>query len=207
MNNSLNSKIIGQFLIAIGIVTILGIVFLATFFIGISQDIPSIYFFGPISDICVSLIAFLYALTATIVLVSQGKKWVLLNIIGVVLAWIGTFIVMLDALADGDIISKSTAAILRIKYGFPTLLTTQDAKFGFGLIGVWLLSLNIQAMRTKSWPMHLIRLGFSTGIIMMIGFADSFGWIGVGILSPVWCFLLGRYVLRMSAPSNERISK
>jgi len=77
MNNSLNSKIIGQFLIAIGIVTILGIVFLATFFIGISQDIPSIYFFGPISDICVSLIAFLYALTATIVLVSQGKKWVL----------------------------------------------------------------------------------------------------------------------------------
>jgi len=207
MQNSLNSKLIGQFLIAIGIVTILGIVFLTIFFIGISQDIPSIYFFGPVSDICVSLIALLYALTATIVLVSQGKMWFLLNIIGVILTWIGTFIVMLDALADGDIISKSTAAILRIKYGFPILLTTQEAKFGFGLIGVWLLLLNIQAVRTKSWPMHLIRLGFSTGIIMMIGFVDSFGWIGVGILSPVWCFLLGRYVLRMLAPPNERISK
>ena len=207
MSNSLNSKNIGQFLIAIGIVTILGIVFLATFFIGISQDIPSIYFFGPVSDICVSLMAFLYALTATIVLMSQDRRWFLLNIVGVILTWIGTFIIMLDTLSDGDIISKSSAAILRIKYGFPTLLTTQEAKFGFGLIGVWLLLLNIQAMRTKSWPMHLIRLGFSTGIIMMIGFADSFGWIGVGILSPVWCFLLGRYVLQMLAPPNERISK
>jgi hypothetical protein len=207
MKNDLNSKIFGQILIAIGIVTILHIVFLATFFIGISQDIPSIYFFGPVSDVCVSLIAFLHALTATIVLMSQGKKWFLLNIVGVILTWIGTFIVMLDTLADGDIISKSTAAILRIKYGFPTLLTTQEARFGFGLIGVWLLLLNFQAMRTKSWPMYLIRLGFSTGIITITGFADSFGWIGVGILSPVWCFLLGRYVLRMSAPPNERIPK
>lgn len=202
MNNSLTSKLIGQILIAIGIVTILGIVFLATFFIGISQDISSMYFFGSVSDICVSLIAFLNALTATIVLVSQGMRWFWLNIIGVILTWTGTFIVMLDSLAAGDLISKSSAAILRIKYGFPTLLTTQEAQFGFGLIGVWLLLLNIQAMRTKSWPMHLIRLGFSTGIIMMIGFANGFGWIGVGILSPVWCMLLGRYILKVT----ERIS-
>ena len=207
MNNGLTSKIIGRFIFTIGVITILGIVFLTTFFIGIWLDIPSIYFFGPVSDICVSLIAFLNALTATIILVFQGKKWFLLNIIGVILTWIGTFIVMLDTLADGDIISKSTAAIIRIKYGFPTLLTTQEAKFGFGLIGGWLLLLNIQAMLTKSWPMYLIRLGFSTGIIMMIGFVESFGWIGVGILSPVWCFLLGRYVLKMSTLPNERISK
>jgi len=198
MNNSLTSKLIGQILIAIGIVTILGIVFLATFFIGRSQYIPSILFFGSVSDICVSLIAFLNAITATIVLVSQGKKWFLLNIIGVILTWVGTFIVMLDALADGDIISKSTAAILRIKYGFPILLTTKEAHFGFGLIGIWLMLLNFQAMQTKSWPINLIRLGFSTGIIMMIDFAyaDSFGWIGVGILSPIWCMLLGRHLLK-----------
>jgi len=207
MNDSLTSKIIGQFLIMTSVIIILGIVFITTFFIGISQVIPSIYFFGTVSDICVSLIALLTALTATIVLVLQGRKWFLLNIIGIVLAWTGTFIVMLDSLAAGDIIPKSLAAILRIKYGFPTILTTQEAQFGFGLIGVWLLLLNFQAMRTKSWPMSLIGLGFFTGIILMIGFVGEFGWSGVGILYPIWCFLLGRHILKMFALPNERGSQ
>lgn len=196
MNNSLTSKPIGQFLITIGIVIILGAIFLIIFFIGYFKDIPSIIFFGPLNDIFTSLEAILSAVLATTISVTQGKRWFWLNLVGVVLTWAGAFIVTLDSLMAGKLIPTTSAAILMMKYDFPPLLTTNDLHFGFGLIGVWLLILNFQAIRTKSWTEHLIGLGFSTGIIMQAP-------LGFGILYPIWCILLGRHILRRADKLNN----
>ena len=196
MSNSLTSKIVAQFLVSIAAISILGFVFLIIFYIGYFQDIPSILVFGPLNDIFGSLEAILTAILAIFVLALQGKRWLWLNGIGAVLTWIGTFIVTLDSLMAGGIISTASAVILRSKYGFPPLLTTHDLHFGYGLIGVWLLILNFQAIQAKSWPAHLIGLGFSTGILMMIGLLGFPAALGFVFLYPIWCILLGRSIWR-----------
>jgi hypothetical protein len=195
MNNRLNAKPVGQFLISIGMISILGLIFLNIFFVGYFNDIPSILFFGPLNDIFGSLEAILTAILAILVLALQGKRWLWLNSIGVVLTWIGTFIVTLDSLMAGGIVSTASASILRIKYSFPPLLTAHDLHFGFGLIGIWLLILNVQAMQNRSWPMYLIGLGFLTSIIMIFGLAGNSP-LGFVILDPIWCILTGRNILR-----------
>lgn len=189
MSDSLRSTSIGYFLIAIGVVTILGAISLIIFFVGYFQSIPSITFFGPVNDILTSLEAILSAVLATIILVMQGKRWFWLNSIGTVLTWIGAFIVTLDSLMAGRIIPRNAAIMLRIEYGFPPILTTNDLHFGFGLIGIWLLLLNFQAIRTKSWQELFIGLGFFTGVVMQAP-------LGFGIMYPVWCIWLGRHLVR-----------
>jgi len=196
MNDSLTSKTIGQFLITIGIISILGLVFLIIFFIGYFQNIPSIIFFGPLNDIFGALEGILTAILASIILVIMGKRWLWLNLIGVVLSWVGAFIVTLDSLMAGDIIPRTTAATLRIRYGFPALLTVHDLHFGFGLTGIWLLLVIYQAYQTRSWPTRLIGLGFIAGLFMMVGLANAQGALGFVILYPLWCILQGRHILK-----------
>jgi len=202
MNNSLNSKTFGQFLLSIGITSILALIFLIIFFAGYFNDIESLYIFGSINDTLGSLEAVLSAVLATILIFSLSKRWIWLNLIGAILSWIGAFIVTLDSLMAGDIISKNTASILGIKYGFPPLLTMHDLHYGFGLIGVWLIILNLQAIQSKSWPVHLIGLGFATGIFMAIGLIGSPAALGFVFLYPIWCILLGRRILKNERKGN-----
>lgn len=176
-------------------IIILGGISLIIFFIGYFQNIPSIIFFGPLNDILTSLEAILSAVLATTILVVQGKRWFWLNSIGTVLTWIGAFIVTLDSLMAGEILPRNTAIMLRIEYGFPPILTTNNLHFGFGLIGIWLILLNFQAIRTKSWQELLIGLGFFTGAIMQAP-------LGFGILYPVWCIWLGRHLVRNTSSQD-----
>jgi len=196
MNNRLNSKSVGLFLTSIGTVSILGLVFLIIFFVGYFNDISAILFFGPLNDIFGALEAILTAILAILVLRLQDKRWFWLNSIGAVLSCIGTFIVTLDSLMAGGIISTTSASILRIKYGFPSLLTTHNQDFGFGLIGVWLIMIIVQAFQIKSWPDHLIGLGLFAGILMTIGLAGSNGALGFVFIYPIWCIWLGRWILQ-----------
>jgi len=202
MNNRLSSKTFGIFLLSIGTVAVLGFIFLIIFFIGYFNDIPSILFFGPLNDIFGSLVAVLSALLATVFIFSQSKQWSWLYLIGAILSWIGVFIVTLDSLMAGGIISKASASILRVKYGFPSLLTTHSQDFGFGLIGVWLVMVIVQAAQTKSWPDHLIGLGLSAGILMMVGLAGANGALGFVFIYPIWCIWLGRYILKGKQVEN-----
>jgi len=195
MNSNLNSKPFGVFLLSIGILAVLAFIFLLIFFVGYFNDIPSFIFFGPLNDIFGSLVAILSAVLATTLICSQPKRWAWLHLIGAILSWIGAFIVTLDSLMAGGIISTASAAILRIKYGFPPFLTTHDLHFGLGLIGVWLIILNFQAIQAKSWPTHLIGLGFTTGILMasgLIGFPPAA--LGSVFLYTIWCVWLGRHI-------------
>jgi hypothetical protein len=174
----------------------LAFIFLIIFFVGYFQNISALYIFGSINDILGSLEAILSAILATILVFSGPKRWIWLNCIGAILSWIGAFIVTLDSLMAGDVIPKNTAAVLRIAHGFPPLLTTHDLHFGFGLIGVWLIILNFQAIRAKSWPGYLIGLGFITGILMAIGLFGSSAALGFVFLYPIWCIWLGRYIMK-----------
>lgn len=201
MNSNLTSNTFGRFLITIGTISILGLVFLIIFFVGYFNDIPSILFFGPLNDIFGALEATLTAVLAVFVLALQGKQWLWLNIFGAVLSWIGAFIVTLDSLMAGGLIPTISASILRIKYGFPSLLTTHDLHFGFGLTGIWLIILNIQALQAKAWPMYLIALGFLTGLIMIFGLAGNSP-LGFVILYPVWCIWLGRHILKANVKAD-----
>jgi len=202
MNNRLSSKTFGIFLLSIGTVAVLGFIFLIIFFIGYFNDIPSILFFGPLNDIFGSLVAVLSALLATVFIFFQSKQWSWLYLIGAILSWIGVFIVTLDSLMAGGIISKASASILRVKYGFPSLLTTHSQDFGFGLIGVWLVMVIVQAAQTKSWPDHLIGLGLSAGILMMVGLAGANRALGFVFIYPIWCIWLGWYILKGKQVEN-----
>jgi len=195
VNSNLNSKQFGVFLLSIGRVAVLGFIFLIIFFIGYFNDIPSILFFGPLNDIFGSLVAVLSATLATTMIFSQSNQWIWFYSIGAVLSWTGVFIVTLDSLMAGGLIPTTSASILRIKYGFPHLLTTHDLHFGFGLIGIWLLILNVQALQAKSWPMYLSILGFLTSIVIIFGLAGNSP-LGFVILYPVWCIWLGRNILK-----------
>jgi len=188
--------------LSIGTVAVLGFIFLIIFFIGYFNDIPSILFFGPLNDIFGSLVAVLSALLATVFIFSQSKQWSWLYLIGAILSWIGVFIVTLDSLMAGGIISKASASILRVKYGFPSLLTTHSQDFGFGLIGVWLVMVIVQAAQTKSWPDHLIGLGLSAGILMMVGLAGANRALGFVFIYPIWCIWLGWYILKGKQVEN-----
>lgn len=194
MSNNLNSKLVGLFLLSIGIVSVLAFIFLIIFFVGYSNDISSFYIFGSLNDILGSLEAILSAVLATIFLFSQPKRWLWLSLIGAILSWMGAFIVTLDSLMAGGILPKNTAVILRTQYGFPSLLTTNDIHFGFGLIGIWLVMIIVQAARSKSWPNHLIGLGLVTGIIMIMGLSGDSP-LGFVFLYPIWCIWLGRWIL------------
>ncbi|HSM71986.1 MAG TPA: hypothetical protein VK851_10625 [Anaerolineales bacterium] len=196
MNNNFYSKTFGHFLLSIGIVAVLAFTSLLIFFAGYSNDIAGLYIFGSLNDILGSVEAILSAILATILVFSASKRWIWLNGIGAILSWTGAFIATLDSLMAGDIIPKNTAVILRTQYGFPPLLTTHDLHFGFGLIGVWLIILNFQALQAKSWPTHLLGLGFASGIFMAIGLFNSPAALGFVFLYPIWCIVTGRYILK-----------
>jgi len=195
MNISLNTKPFGVLLLSIGIVAVLAFIFLILFFVGYFNDVPSILFFGPLNDIFGALEAILTAILAVFVLAYQGRRWFLLNSIGVVLSWMGASIITFDSLIAGRLISVNSVWALKTKYDFPPLLTTHDLHFGFGLIGIWLLLLNVQAMQAKAWQSYLIGFGFLIGIIMIFGLAGNSP-LGFVILYPIWCIWVGTHILR-----------
>jgi hypothetical protein len=168
---------------------------LIIFFVGYFNNIPSLYIFGSITDVLGSLEAVLSAVLATTLIFSQSKRWIWLNLIGAILTWIGAFIVTLDSLMAGDIIPKNTASVLRVAHGFPSILTTNDIHFGFGLIGIWLVTVIVQAAQAKSWSNHLIGLGLFAGILMIVGLTGSTGALGFVFIYPIWCIWLGRNIL------------
>jgi len=202
MNNSLNSRSTGQFLITIGTISVLAFLFLLIFAVGWLQNIPSLYIFGTINDILGSLEAILSAVLAMLLIFSRPRQWIWINLIGAILSWIGAFIVTLDSLMAGDVIAKNTATILRVRYGFPSLLTIHDLHFGYGLIGIWLIIIIIQANQTKVWPNHLIGLGLFTGVIMISGLAGNSP-LGFVFLYPIWSIWLGRHILKNARTDNQ----
>lgn len=194
---SIQTTAVGRVAIAIGAVTIIGIVFIALFFT------LNIRFIGSLNDACIALAAILGAALAWLmhpVYRAQSPRWSRLALAAAV---IGALIVTLGAWL---VISATTGYFLAALY----------MTFGNAFLGLWVLGFNRAAAQTGRWPRRLTQFGQVTGIAMLFGLVTIFGILGgvdsdvnppwhvnlgnVGMLGwyllfPIWSVWLGRALL------------
>jgi hypothetical protein len=196
--NNLPSRTLGWVAIAIGGVTLIGVVSLILFFtIGA--------FFGTLSDLCIALEAVLSALLAWMLYPAHRaysprlSRFLLTAVlVGSLVAFIGSAFVIFD------ITGWFLAGLMNF--------------FGYALVGLWLLGLNYYFVQRRDirWPPRFVQLGLVSGAIMAIGLLTgpgivgrvddpelapwfvsgaqvaSLGWL---LLYPIWSIWLGRLFL------------
>ena len=107
-------------------------------------------------------------------------------------------IVTIDSLDAGGFISNAARVNLRINFGLGEI-ARKDIHYGFGLIGVWLLVLNLYAFVKQFWTPALTFFGLFAGAAMFIGLTGRQGALGFVILYPAWCLWLGKWILKNGA--------
>ena len=195
------SRPIGWLAIAIGAVTVLGVVSLTLFFVagGI---------FGPLNDMCNGLEAILSVVLAWALYPLHRAQSARLSGLALITAWLGTLIAVIGSVL---IIFDFTGWYLA---GLYTMV-------GYALVGLWLFGLNYAALQSSSWPRRLAQLGLLTAACMALGFLASpgilgsvddaeiapwfvnfgmLGSLGWMFLYPFWCLWLGRLLVSNSAP-------
>jgi hypothetical protein len=194
--NNFPSRTLGWLAIAIGGVTLIGVISLILFFTFGA-------FFGTFSDLCIAFEAILSALLAWMLYpahraYSPRLSQFLLTaaLVGALVAFIGSAFVIFD------ITGWYLAGLMNF--------------FGYALVGLWLLGLNYFAQRMDRWPRRLVQFGLVSGAIMAIGLLTgpgivgrvddpelapwfvngaqvaSLGWL---LLYPIWSIWLGRLLV------------
>lgn len=173
------------------------------FFIGDFNQIKWLIPFGPVTDVLSLTIAILTCVMAVLLLPSSRKQlvWFFAFLIFIAVAWVGAAIVTVHSLREGVLMPNKIYYFLRLKY-FLGFITDHNGLFGQGLIGLWLIAVNIYAYAKNFWPRSTAILGVVFGLIQLLGLFDLFvGYVGVaGQL--VWNFLLGHWI-----PNNPSSSK
>lgn len=191
------SNNLGWLALAVGIVTIVGLIFLAVFFI-IGQP------WGSLNDAFIGLQAILSAILMWQLnrYFKTQTSW--LSLAGLIIAGIGALVATVGSVL---VISGVTGYVLAGHY----------MNLGFSLIGLCLLIFNAFARQTGDLPRSLAIFGLVVGAVMVIGLVDGFGivrgldtydgapwflnilgyigFFGWGILYPVWSIWLGRLAL------------
>ncbi len=191
------SRTLGWVAIALGGVTLIGVVSLILFF-----TIGS--FFGTLSDLCIALEAILSALLAWMLYPAHRAYSPRLSQFMLAVALVGALVVSIgSAFVIFDITGWFLAGLMNF--------------FGFALVGLWLLGLNYYfAQRMDRCPRRLVQFGLISGAIMAIGLLTgpgivgrvddpelapwfvsgaqvaSLGWL---LLYPIWSTWLGRLLL------------
>lgn len=198
--DNLPSRAISRLTIAIGIVTIIGIVAISLFFtVG--------GFWGPLNDLSIALEAILCAVLA----------WTLHPVFR---SWSprSSQLALIAAVIGGVIVPVGSALVIFKVTGY--FLAGLIMFLGYAFIGLWLMALNTHAQRQGIWTRGLSRLGQVAGAIMALGWlsipgilggvdsptdaswmenlgqVNALGWM---ILLPIWCFWLGRIVLKSNS--------
>ncbi len=200
---------IGRIAIAVGIVELIGLVFIAIFY-GFIESFGGP--FGTLNDLCVALGGILSgALVWTLYSTQRlgGRLAVGSGIVGALLAPLGSALV----------ITNVTGWFLA------GLVTT----FGYALIGLWLLTVNRSSRSLTTVPRGLARFGMLAGGVMAVGLLVApgilaridapevapwfvqaglyLGGLAWNILYPIWCIWFGRLLvskkllLQASAPA------
>src|SRR3990172_2413785 len=195
--NSHSATATGRLAIALAVVAVLGLAFIALFY---SVGGP----FGTLNDLCVALGGIL----------SGGLGWMLYpmhrsyaprlsrfalgsGLVGACLAPIGSGLAIFDVTG----------------WFLAGLITT----FGYALIGLWLVAFNYSALRWPAFPRRLAQFGIVAGGIATVGIGavpgivartdamESAQWLvlkalylgglGWNILYTIWCIWLGRLLL------------
>lgn len=201
------TKALGRLSLATGVLIAIAAVFLIIFFIGYFNQIEQLYIFGTSNDVLNLTVSILTCVMAVILLPSP-KQQPLLFIAFLILifaGWVGAAIVTVDSLQMGGLMSNLTVQKLRLLYGLG-FITNQDLHFGDGLIGLWLMAVNIYAYTKKQWPRNITFFGIFSGAILTLGlFGLRLAFFG-GLSQMVWNIWLGRWILGKTSPESASIS-
>jgi hypothetical protein len=197
ITNTFSSITIGRIALATGIAGLLGLIFIILFFT-IGQP------FGALNDICIGLTAILSVILVWMLYSGHHAQSPLLSNIVLMIALLGALVVL----------AGSALSIFGVTGWF---LSGLYMAAGNAMIGLWLLALNYSALRGNSFPHSLVIFGIISGVILALGlvtipgifrgvdtqeyeltiynyiwWASSLGYL---ILYPIWCVLLGRFLL------------
>lgn len=202
--NGFPSKLTGWLALLVGVTGVLAVVTLALFFVGLFQNIGSLVPMGGLNDKLNALMAILGAMLASVLyplLFRLTPRFSIMLLIGV---WLGA---IAATFGSWLIVTGRSEVELSSYYFF----------FGNGLIGTWLWVLNrkLRQQAVAGILPSLTRLGLIAGSFMMVGWLGLYGillgldgsdyspllmvagisFLGTGILYPIWCLLLGRWIL------------
>lgn len=196
ITTSIRTTVVGRLAIAIGVVTILMLVFIALFFT-VGQP------WGSLNDASIALEAILSAVLAWVFYPWLHARSPRGSAFGLLAAGLGALIV---AIGSALVISGAADYVAASQY----------MNFGFSWVGLWLLTLNYLARQRTMWPPRLIQLGRVVGAVMAFGLMSGFGilygidaqdtqpWfvivgglssLGWAILYPIWAIWSGRALL------------
>ena len=202
--NGFSSKQTGWLALLVGVAGVLAVITLALFFIGLFQNMRSLSSMGSLNDKVNILAGILGAILASVLHPTLQRLTPRLSLLVLICAWFGAI-----AITYGSWLILTGNGDLE--------LSTYYFFFGNGLIGTWLWVLNRKPRQKAEavMPPSLTRLGLIAGSFMMIGLLGLYGillgldgddysplimvagisFLGTGILYPIWCLLLGRWIL------------
>ena len=207
--NGVTSKVSGWLAFLVGIMGTLAMITLLLFFVGLFQNIHSLSFMGGLNDRINALTGILSALLASVFHPALRRYALRISLVLLIGVWIGAI-----AITFGSWLIITGRADVE--------LSSYYYLFGNGLIGIWLFVLNRLAGQQARWPRNLTRLGLIAGALMIVGLLDLYGillsldgndfsylilvtgisFLGIGILYPIWCLWLGRWILSTQDDSS-----
>jgi hypothetical protein len=201
--NGFTSRSTGWLVLLVGITGLLAVMTLVLFFVGLFQNIPSLAFMGQLNDTINGIASILSAVLASVLYPTvRGGSTRFIGLVLLIGVWAGA-------------IAITYGSWLIVTGRSDVELSSYYYSFGNGLIGIWLWELNRIARRQAAWPSNLTRLGLIAGAFMMVGLlglygillgldgsdfsplmtVTGFGFLGTGILYPIWGLRQGRWIL------------
>jgi hypothetical protein len=199
--NGFAAKTIGWLALLVGVTGLLAVVTLLLFFAGLAGNLRSLAFMGPLNDMLNASAGILSALLAAALHPALRRLAPRLSLPLLISVWTGA---LAHTYGSWLIITGRSDVELSSYYYF----------VGSGLIGVWLWGLNRVAAREAMLPRNLIRLGMIAAGFMIVGLLGLYGilsgsdgddfpplvlaagisFVGMGILYPIWCLRLWRWI-------------
>jgi len=200
--NGFISKMIGWLMLLVGCVGLLAVAALVLFFAGLFQNIRVLSFMGALNDVLNASASILSALLATALHTALRRLASRLSLVVLIAVWAGA---LAHTYGSWLILTDRSGVELSSYYYF----------VGNGLIGVWLWVLSRVARYEAVWPRTVTQLGLIASSFMLIGLLGLYGifvgsdgddfsplvmvagisFLGMGLLYPIWCLRLGRWIV------------
>jgi hypothetical protein len=196
------AKMTGWLMLLVGCVSLLAVAALLMFFVGLFGNIRSLLFMGTLNDVLNAAASVLSAILASVLYPTLRRFAPRLSLVVLISVWAGALAHMFGSWL---ILTDRSGVELSSYYYF----------VGNALIGVWLWVLNHVTRRAAIWPRNLTQLGLIAGGFMLVGLLGLYGiifradgddfsplvmvagisFLGMGILYPIWCLRLGRWIV------------
>lgn len=196
------AKMTGWLMLVVGVMGLLAVVALLLFFVGLSQNIRSLFFMGALNDVLNPVASVLSAVLAAVLHPTLRRPVPRLSLVLLIGVWAGA---LAHTFGSWLILTDRSGVELSGYYYF----------VGNGLIGIWLWMLNHVTRREAGWPRSLTQFGLIASGFMMVGLLGLYGilfrldgdefsplvmvpgisFLGIGILYPIWCLRLGRWIV------------